>query len=112
MVQAAMGRRRSAKLEIQTRTFAIVPWPLSQCQAGVVTVGPPKPGRRRVIFHVDLDCFFASVVLRDRPLGVVPKHAIILALHPMTNSVFLEYEKSEENFRCPPADHFTALEVD
>ena len=31
--------------------------------------GPDAPdaGRERVIFHVDLDCFFASVIVRDRP---------------------------------------------
>ena len=27
----------------------------------------PAPGRQRVIFHVDLDCFFAAVATRDRP---------------------------------------------
>jgi nucleotidyltransferase/DNA polymerase involved in DNA repair len=27
----------------------------------------PGPGRERLIFHVDMDCFFASVVARDEP---------------------------------------------
>ena len=35
--------------------------------AEVAPPEPPRPGRRRTIFHVDLDCFFASVAVRDRP---------------------------------------------
>jgi len=28
---------------------------------------PPPPGRSRTIAHIDLDCFFAAVAVRDRP---------------------------------------------
>lgn len=28
---------------------------------------PPTNGRRRVVFHIDLDCFFAAVAIRDNP---------------------------------------------
>ena len=39
----------------------------AELDAAPAKPSPPSPGRSRVVFHVDLDCFFASVVVRDRP---------------------------------------------
>ena len=36
-------------------------------QDGASAPAAPAPGRGRVIFHVDLDCFFAAVAVRERP---------------------------------------------
>ena len=52
-------------------------------------VTPPRPptnGRQRVVFHIDMDCFFAAVAIRDNPSLRGKPVAVCSGSGPSSNS--------------------------